>query len=678
MGWSSWSFIRSHPDENKIKAQALAMHNNLQGYGFKYINLDDFWYLDPRTTVDRYGRWVHDPSRFPNGMAALANYVHSLGLKFGMYITPGIPVAAYEQNTPIERTRYHARDIADTSQFETNYNFGGNAMYYIDYRKPGAQEFINSWARLFASWGVDYIKIDGVGTWDIPDIQAWSNALIRTGRPIHLGLSNSLDVGAGETWKTYANSWRISGDVEAYLGPSSYPLTTWANVLSHFQLSSQWTHFAGPGGWNDLDSLEIGNGVYDGTDNGSASNFSQDERQSVMTWWCMAAAPLLLGTDLTNNVDQFDYSLLGNSEVIAVDQAGIPGAPIVDYLNNDPSGTKPEIWRSKQLDGTYALVVANPSGSTQNATADPTVFGVNGGVIVRDLWSKSNLVANPNANPGYKFSGPLSFSLNAHQSKFLKITPLVPVTQYLADAAVNTFTGGTILGSKNTATDGRTAGFIGNGGSVTFNNINVPKTGNYAVTFLYFNGDPSRPATISINQGAPIAVTFPGTGSFSKLGASTQQLALNQGNNSITISAPDSSYAPDVDSIVIPSTTAQYLADAATLVGCTVRSNVTCTDGKCVTQVGMGNTITFKNVTASQTGLHNVTILYLASNARSAEIYGNSGRPVKAEFLPTNSSDSNVVGAVSVNLPLNQGVNSIMIANRNAPAPDIDSIIVAE
>jgi hypothetical protein len=299
-------------------------------------------------------------------MAALANYVHSLGLKFGMYVTPGIPVAAYKQNTPIERTRYHARDIADTSEFEINYNFGEKAMYYIDYRKPGAQEFINSWAR------------------------------------------------------------------------------------------------------------------------------------------------------------------------------------------------------------------------------------------------------------------------------------------------------------------------FGNGGSVTFKNINVAKTGNYAVTFLYFNGDPSRPATISVNQGAPIAVTFPGTGSFSTLGASTQQLALNQGNNSITISAPGSSYGPDIDSIVIPSATAQYLADAATLVGCTVRSNVTCTDGKCVTRVGMGNTITFKNVIASQAGLHNVTILYLASNARSAGIYVNSGRPVKADFLPTNSSDSNVVGAVSVNLPLDQGVNSIVIADRNAPAPDIDSIIVAE
>src|SRR4051812_48782360 len=91
LGWSSWSFIRTHPDESKIEAQALAMHQNLQAHGFQYINLDDFWYLDPRQRVDRYGRWIVDSTKFPHGIAALASYVHSLGLKFGIYVTPGIP-----------------------------------------------------------------------------------------------------------------------------------------------------------------------------------------------------------------------------------------------------------------------------------------------------------------------------------------------------------------------------------------------------------------------------------------------------------------------------------------------------------------------------------------------------------------------------------------------------------
>jgi alpha-galactosidase len=117
MAWSSWSFIRRGPTETIIKAQAQAMHQNLQSSGFQYVNLDDFWYLDPRVTVDAYGRWVPDPTTFPDGMAALAAYIHSLGLKFGMYITPGIPVAAVNANTPIEGTRYTAEDRSCSGMF---------------------------------------------------------------------------------------------------------------------------------------------------------------------------------------------------------------------------------------------------------------------------------------------------------------------------------------------------------------------------------------------------------------------------------------------------------------------------------------------------------------------------------------------------------------------------------
>jgi alpha-galactosidase len=346
MGWSTWSFIRRSPTEAIMKAQALAMHQNLQSYGFTYVNLDDFWYLDPSTTVDEYGRWQVDTSKFPDGMAALGAYIHSLGLKFGMYITPGIPVAAYNQNTKIEGSKYHARDIADTSQYETNYNYGSNVMYYINYDKAGAQEYINSWANIFASWGVDYIKLDGVGIGDFQDVLAWSKALVRTGRPIHFALSNSLALPYASDWEEYSNSWRISGDIEAYQYESNfgtanpYPLTAWTNVLNHFQLASQWTHYGGPGGWNDLDSLEIGNGANDGT-NAGTSSFTENERQSLMSYWAMAAAPLILGTDLTAGLNSYDYKLLGNTEVIAVDQAGVPGAPIDDYLNLDPKGTNP-------------------------------------------------------------------------------------------------------------------------------------------------------------------------------------------------------------------------------------------------------------------------------------------------------------------------------------------------
>jgi hypothetical protein len=193
MGWSSWSFIRQNPTETSIRAQAQALHDShLSEHGYIYMNIDDFYYEDPRQTVDSYGRWVVDPKKFPNGMAALASFVHNLGLKFGMYMTPGIPVAAVNKNTPIEGTTYHAADIAQKGSYEINYNFGNSSMLKIDYSKPGAQQFMNSWAALLASYGVDYLKIDGVGSFDIPDVQAWSQALKNSGRYIHFELSNSL------------------------------------------------------------------------------------------------------------------------------------------------------------------------------------------------------------------------------------------------------------------------------------------------------------------------------------------------------------------------------------------------------------------------------------------------------------------------------------------------------
>ena len=223
--------------------------------------------------------------------------------------------------------------------------------------------------------------------------------------------------------------------------------------------------------------------------------------------------------------------------MIAVDQAGVQGAPIGDYLNSDSQGTNPEVWRSKQPDGSYAVVLTNPSAQAQSGTADWSVFGVGGNVIVRDLWRKSDLVANANVNGGYQFNGPISFDLGAYQSKFLKVTPLVPVTQYLADSSANTLSGSAVLSNKNTATHGRAAGYMGNGGSITFNKIHVDTAGTYNIGILYFSGE-SRTGTLSINNGSPIAVTFPSTGSFSTLGTVTQSISLIKGDNSITVSVP--------------------------------------------------------------------------------------------------------------------------------------------
>ncbi len=405
MGWSSWSFIRSNPTEADIEAQAAALASSgLLAHGYSYVNIDDFWYLNPKTSVDSYGRWVTDSGRFPSptGMKAVGDYVHGLGEKFGMYLTPGIPVAAYNQNTPIEGTSFHARDIvSDTTRYETNYNFGNGSMYYIDYaRNPAAaQAFLNSWADQLASYGMDYLKIDGVGSWDIPDVQHWSQALNQTGRPIHLELSNSLDINNAATWQQYSNGWRAEGDIECYCSSnSSYPLTSWNHVASRFTDSAKWAKYAGPGGWNDLDSVEVGNGSDDG--------LTPDERQTQLTLWAASAAPLLLGTDLTR-LDAGDTALLTNDEVLAVDRAGHPARP-VDQL------TQQQVWSAPNPDGSYTVALFNLSSSAATVTARWSDLGFTGSAALRDLWSHTDLPAA---------AGTFSATLPSHGSRLLHVTP---------------------------------------------------------------------------------------------------------------------------------------------------------------------------------------------------------------------------------------------------------------
>ncbi len=263
LGWSSWSFIRKTPTADKMKAQALALHNSgLQKLGYQYINLDDFWYQCPGPqgpNVDSYGRWVTDPSRFPpegetNGMKVVADYVHSLGMKFGIYVTPGISKQAVNRNTSIKGTSYTADQIAEPSVKENNYNCKG--MVRIDYNKPGAQEYTNSWVEMLAAWGIDYIKIDGMQDSNVADIKAWSNAIRQSGRPMVLDVTQgSYTIAIAPTLMKYANQWEFAPDVECYRcekGGSSYPLTSWADVANRFNFVAEWQPYAGPGGFQRL------------------------------------------------------------------------------------------------------------------------------------------------------------------------------------------------------------------------------------------------------------------------------------------------------------------------------------------------------------------------------------------------------------------------------------------
>jgi alpha-galactosidase len=396
MGWSSWSFLRGPGNEASILAQAAAMHTNLESHGYRYINLDAGW----SDHVDAYGRDTWDTSLFPHGIPALAAKLHGMGLELGLYLNPGIRQSVVSANLPIKGTRYHAKDIADTS---TIGNTLGSGYWRIDYTKPGAQQYIQSYVDLFASWGVDYVKMDFVGPGggnkpadNRPDIQAWHQAIVHNGRPIVLELSNSLSYADAATWRQYANGWRIDGDIECYhcgAPGSSYPLTSWAKVSKRFTDLPKWTQYAGPGGWNDLDSLELGNGDDDG--------LTPVQRRTAMTLWSIGCAPLLLGADLTH-LDAGDLKLMTNDEVIAVNQAGVPGRQLTD-----------QIWSAKQANGSYDVALFNLGTATATVAVDWSQLGFSGPAKVRDLWTHTDL----GTETGF------DASLTPGASRLISITP---------------------------------------------------------------------------------------------------------------------------------------------------------------------------------------------------------------------------------------------------------------
>jgi Alpha galactosidase A/Alpha galactosidase C-terminal beta sandwich domain len=386
LGWSSWSFLREHPTAAQMKAQALALHNSgLQKMGYEYVNLDDFWYQCPGAqgpNIDPYGRWITDSSKFPaggdaDGIKVVADYIHSLGMKFGIYVTPGISKQAVSRKTPIKGTSYTAAQIAEPSVPERNYNCKG--MVRIDYNKPGAQEYTNSWVDMLAAWGVDYIKIDGMTNSNAADVKAWSNAIRQSGRPMVLDVTQGHFTNAlAPTLMKYANQWEVAPDIECYdceKGGSSYPLTSWANVAKRFNYVAEWQPYAGPGGFNDHDSIEIGNGSNDG--------LTPVERQTQISLWALGAAPFILGVDLTH-LDPTDLQkYLKNSAVLAVDQDSIAAKRVINTGNQ-------QVFAKMEPNGEAIIGLFNTGGKAEEVSVSASTVGLlenESGYSLHDLWT---------------------------------------------------------------------------------------------------------------------------------------------------------------------------------------------------------------------------------------------------------------------------------------------------
>ena len=539
MGWSSWSFLRDHVDEANVELQAKALHDSgLQAAGYRYVKIDDWYYLDPAQHVDGYGRWVTDPSKFPHGMAAVAAYVHSLGLKFGLYMTPGVPVAAYNQNTPIEGTPYHARDIvSDTAAHEVNFAYGEGSMYRIDYRKPGSQAFINSWANLLAAWGIDALKIDAVGDGTIDDVKAWSHALRAAGRDIYFELSSpyagQLSVANGDVWRMYSNSWRTDGDIEC-CRKGAYPLTRWDNIVSRFLEVPPYVPLAGPGGWNDLDALELGNGNNDG--------LTLAERETMSDAWALFASPLVLGSDLTA-LDPDDYRLISDPAVIAIDQAGHPAHPV----GQSAPHSEQQVWSARNDDGSYNVGLFNLGKTTATVGvrwADD--LGFERLATVRAVRQRQDL-----GRYGTSFSAPLA----AHASLLLRVVPDDLGTKYRAATrdtrpTVRPATEGCAACPDVQNAPSMSTSMGNDLGSILFPSVVAPVTGTYQVEIDYASPDGERRANVSVNGAAVVAYRFPPTHPSLPASPLRIALALTAGSNTIVLANPQAPI-PDVSTITV-------------------------------------------------------------------------------------------------------------------------------
>ncbi len=264
--------------------------------------------------MDEYGRLLPDINKFPSafggkGFKPLSDYVHSLGLKFGIHVMRGIPRQAVWAKTKVLGTDGITADqIADTSSTCAWLNH----MYGLDMTKKGAQEYLNSLLQLYASWGVDFIKVDDIArAYHKAEIEGYKKAIENCGRPIVLSLSPGATPLKDSTHvMSHANMWRMADDF----------WDNWKEILAMMNYAKQWQGTGGPGHWPDCDMLQVGKLSKRGPVGPERySRFTDDELRTHITFWCIYQSPLMMGGNMPED-RPFDDSLLSNEEVISVDQ----------------------------------------------------------------------------------------------------------------------------------------------------------------------------------------------------------------------------------------------------------------------------------------------------------------------------------------------------------------------
>jgi alpha-galactosidase len=392
MGWNSYDYYNTMVNEKQVRDNAGYMAQNIKRYGWEYIVIDIQW-SDPdagtdnahyqyipfsQFCLDEWSRQIPAPDRFPSsadgkGFAALADYIHSLGLKFGIHIMRGIPRYAAHNHLPV-KTHDGSRITADMIANPYSVSKWNPDMYGVDWTKKGAQDYYDSIFELYASWGVDYVKVDDICNTNMyprdpysaeKEIEMIARAIERSGRAMVLSLSPGPAV-IEKAWhlEKYANMWRITDDF----------WDEWKFLKAMFERCEVWQKHVGNGNWPDCDMLPVGFLGYGFGHGIWHTRFTPDEQYTMLTLWCIFRAPLMIGTDLPQ-LDDFTKTLLTNEEVLALEKRKSNA-----YLASKTDDIR--IWRAEADNGGTYTALFNLSDTA--VTIDGSTAGLSGNV--RDLW----------------------------------------------------------------------------------------------------------------------------------------------------------------------------------------------------------------------------------------------------------------------------------------------------
>lgn len=428
MGWNSWDCFGTTVTEAEVLASARMMSELLLPYGWDTIVVDIDW-ADPTARahgynegapleMDTMGRLLPDPGRFPSsagglGFRPLADQIHALGLRFGIHIMRGIPRAAVEQDTPVLGTSSRAGEVADPANAcEWNPDMVG-----LDHTLPAAQGYYDSVLALYAEWGVDFIKADDMlWPYQAADIEAFSSAIERCGRPMALSLSPGRDLSLTrlDHLRQHATMWRICDDL----------WDRWEDVRDNFARFARWAPHAGPQGWPDGDMLPLGRiGIRAERGEPRNDQLTHDERVTLMTLWVMARSPLMIGGDLPSS-DPATLALFTNADVLEIHRSSTGNREV---FREGPL----VLWAADGQDETRYAAAFNLGETTLTVALDAANAGLPPHLDgeVRELWTSTRLhprtvTAQSDAARGVApGSSALDVSLPPHGVALLRYVP---------------------------------------------------------------------------------------------------------------------------------------------------------------------------------------------------------------------------------------------------------------